>query len=131
MAARGCRGDVVLASKVMGGSRDPRSFVAANRTAPPRPDAPPPRLDGPQIAAAVEGSLRRLQTGYLDLLQLHWPDRYAPLWGKNQYDAAQEVETVPFEETVAAIGALIAAGKGGCSGGNGSGAPSCIRSSSA
>jgi aryl-alcohol dehydrogenase-like predicted oxidoreductase len=35
----------------------------------------PVRLDGPNIRAAVEASLRRLRTDRVDLLQLHWPDR--------------------------------------------------------
>jgi aryl-alcohol dehydrogenase-like predicted oxidoreductase len=44
-----------------------------------------PRVDAPSIVAAVEGELRRLQTDHLDLIQLHWPDRYVPTFGAHQY----------------------------------------------
>jgi len=37
----------------------------------------PHRLDAANIAAALDGSLRRLGTDYIDLYQLHWPDRWA------------------------------------------------------
>lgn len=50
-------------------------WIPANRSDPPGPDASPV-LDGPSILAAVEGELRRLGTDYIDVLYLHWPDRW-------------------------------------------------------
>ena len=37
------------------------------------------------IEEAIEGSLKRLQTDYIDLYQLHWPQRSVALWGKLNY----------------------------------------------
>lgn len=51
-------------------------------------------LSGRHIVAAVEGSLRRLQTNYIDLYQTHWPD-----------------EAVPLEETLRALDDLVRDGK--------------------
>lgn len=113
MASRGCRNKIILATKVLGkGANNPgRSFVVANRTVPKTEDALSSELSAEQIAAAVEGSLRRLQTHYIDLIQLHWPDRYVPSWGKNQYRVDREYTSISFEEQVEAIGELIKCGK--------------------
>jgi aryl-alcohol dehydrogenase-like predicted oxidoreductase len=54
-----------------------------------------------------------VQVDVIDLYQLHWPDRYVPLFGKYQFkpDEAPEREVVAFEESVEAVGDLIKAGK--------------------
>jgi len=70
-----------------------------------------PRINREQINAALDGSLRRLQTDYVDLYQIHWPDRYVPMFGATHYDASQEHEATPIAEQLQALAELVKAGK--------------------
>ena len=45
----------------------------------------PTRVTREQIFASVDESLQRLNTDHLDLLQIHWPDRYVPIFGSTRY----------------------------------------------
>lgn len=107
----GLRERLVIATKILGYA--PSSRIAANRD-PARPaDAPLPdgRLDRASVLAACDASLRRLQTPYIDLYQLHWPDRYVPIFGARAYDPARERDAVPVRETLGALQELLRAGK--------------------
>ncbi len=71
--ARGGRDKVILASKIAGRA-DNITWIRNG-----------PRHTRDHIDAAVEGSLKRLQTDYIDLYQLHWPDRRVTGFGFHQY----------------------------------------------
>lgn len=104
LAARGNRERIVLATKVTGPS-DGFDYMRGERT----------RLNKRHIDAAIEGSLRRLGTDYVDLYQLHWPDRSMKAFGALGH-VHKEGEETPPEETLDALAALVRAGKVRCVG---------------
>jgi len=72
----------------------------------------PTRVTREQVIASVDASLARLGVEHLDLLQIHWPDRYVPMFGSVAYDCNKERDdAVSFEEQARAMGELVKSGK--------------------
>jgi aryl-alcohol dehydrogenase-like predicted oxidoreductase len=93
------RKDFVLASKIAGPGR--RDWIRNGDT----------HVSAKTIPWALDDSLKRLQTDWIDLYQIHWPERYVPSFGAWQFDPSQDREAVPIAEQVEAMAKAIKAGK--------------------
>lgn len=101
---RGLRQQVILASKVAGpgNAAGEMTHIRGSHR----------HLDHANIVAAVEGSLRRLGTDYIDLYQVHWPERAITTLGRSRFSHLEDdSELVPLEETLAALAEVVASGK--------------------
>ena len=93
------RSDVVIATKVAGPGR--RDWIRGGRT----------DLTRDVIAEAVDTSLARLRTDFIDLYQIHWPQRNVPMFGAAEFDRSKERDGPPIREQVEGMAALMKAGK--------------------
>ncbi len=96
---RAKRDRIVLASKIAGPGR--RDWIRNGET----------HISKKTIPWAIDDSLRRLQTDYIDLYQIHWPERYVPGFGSWQYDPSREREATGILEQIEGMAAAIKAGK--------------------
>jgi aryl-alcohol dehydrogenase-like predicted oxidoreductase len=93
-------------------------IVLATKVAGPAPAMPwirggTNKVDAANINAAVDGSLKRLQTDYIDLYQIHWPQRPVNTFGKLGFEEAAVTgrERDDIYTALEAMGALMKAGK--------------------
>tara|TARA_B100001057_G_C22735369_1_gene905602 strand:- start:94 stop:1149 length:1056 start_codon:yes stop_codon:yes gene_type:complete len=63
------------------------------------------------INSAIDGSLKRLKTDYIDLYQLHWPERQVPKFGILDFKYDPDDEWTQFEEVLYNLNQLVKAGK--------------------
>jgi aryl-alcohol dehydrogenase (NADP+) len=97
--ARRKRQDLVVATKVAGPGR--RDWIRGGRT----------DLTRDVIAEAVGTSLERLKTDYIDLYQIHWPQRNVPMFGAHEFDPTLDKEGPSIREQVEGMAAMIQAGR--------------------
>lgn len=95
-----------------------KEVVIASKIAPGLPYARNGKpLSSETIVEAVDDSLKRLQTDYIDLYQLHWPNRTSPHFGKhfpNHYkftDANAEAETAGMLDILEGLNRCVQDGK--------------------
>lgn len=103
IAQRGKRDQLFIASKIAGPSQG-GSHIRDGQT----------RFNAAEISSAIDGSLKRLQSDYIDLYQLHWPQRPTNFFGKLGYgnaEAQQDTEITALEETLSALSDEIKKGR--------------------
>lgn len=103
IAQRGQRDQLFIASKIAGPSQG-GSHIRDGKT----------RFTAPEIELAIDGSLKRLQSDYIDLYQLHWPQRPTNFFGKLGYNNSEVENTeqiTALEETLTALSDEIKKGR--------------------
>ncbi|MGI9828979.1 NADP(H)-dependent aldo-keto reductase [Vibrio vulnificus] len=98
LSKSGKREKVLIATKIAGPCNVP--YIRDNMS-----------LNRRHIHTAIDDSLTRLQTDYVDLYQLHWPQRQTNCFGQLNYPYPDTQEEVTLIETLEALNELVKAGK--------------------
>ena len=96
LAKRNDRKDIIVATKVAGPGME---YLRGGS-----------RLNKKQILQAIDRSLSRLQTDYIDLYQVHWPERKSNFFGRLGYEYNDEMG-ISIEETLETMTGLVKSGK--------------------
>ena len=98
------RDKIILASKIASKVEDDLHWI--------REGSKNLGFDKKNINAAIDSSLKRLKTDYIDLYQLHWPERNVPKFGKLDFEYDYyDNEWTPIEEVLENLNELVKAGK--------------------
>jgi aryl-alcohol dehydrogenase-like predicted oxidoreductase len=101
LSKTGNRNRIVLASKIAGPGEGWVDHIRKGKT----------RFNRKHLEAALNASLRRLQTDWIDLYQLHWPERETNYFGELGFTPSDQDDFTPIAETLAALDGFVQAGK--------------------
>ena len=101
LRVRGKRDEIILASKVCGPGEDWIPHIRNGRS----------YHDRENLETAINASLKRLQTDYLDLYQLHWPARKTNFFGRLGYSPEPDNNQTSIEETLEVLNNIVKSGK--------------------
>ena len=98
------RDKIILASKIASKAENDLNWI--------REGSKNLGFDKKNINSAIDASLKRLQTDYIDLYQLHWPERKVPKFGQLDFEYdPNDNKWTPFEEVLENLNALVKEGK--------------------